>query len=129
VPRALGPLLFAALGPDPGKVGGRDGDANTVSSSAGACRGPLPADTGPAVFDLGDAGAVEGTPGARDGDENTVSASSSPEGVNTPLNTEEGREVLQAGQRPALSETSLPQFGHFITGPQPDEGASQAAVL
>ena len=117
---ALGPPLFAALGPDPGKVGGRDGDTNTVSSSAGVCGGPLAADVGPAVFDLGDAGAAEGIPGARDGDENTVSASSSPEGVNTPLNTEEGSEVLQAGQRPALSETCLPQFGHFISGPRPD---------
>ena len=121
--------LFAVLDPDPGSVGGRDGDANTVSSSAGACGGPLAADLGPTVFDLGDAGAAEGIPGGRDGDENTVSASSSAEGLNTPLNTEEDREVLQAGQRPALSETSLPQFGHFIEGARRDPGPSRHAVL
>jgi hypothetical protein len=123
-----GPPPFAALGPDPGNVGGRDGDANTVSSSPAARRRSPPADVG-AVFDFGDAGAAEGIPGARDGDENTVSASSSPEGVNTPLNSEKGSEVLQAGQRPALSETCLPQFGHFITGPRLDSGSPQAAVL
>jgi hypothetical protein len=122
------PPPVVALGPDPGKVGGRNGEANTVSSSAADCRGPLPADTGPAVFDLGDVGVVEGGPGARDGDENTVSASSS-EGVNTPLNTEEGSEVLQAGQRPALPDTSLPQFGHFITGTRRGSRSPQAAVL
>jgi hypothetical protein len=68
-------------------------------------------------------GAAEGGFGARDGGENTVSASS-PGGVNTPLNSEEGSEVLQAGQRPALSETCLPQFGHFIAGPRPDSGCA-----
>jgi hypothetical protein len=73
-------------------------------------------------------GAAEGGFGARDGGENTVSASS-PGGVNTPLNSEEGSEVLQAGQRPALSETCLPQFGHFITGPRLDSGWPHAAVL
>ena len=123
---ALGPPLFVALGADPANVGGRDGDANTVCSSA-ADRRRSPADVG-AVFDLDDVGAAEGEFGARDGGENTVSASS-PGGVNTPLNSEEGSEVLQAGQRPALSETCLPQFGHFIAGPRPDLGAPQTAVL
>jgi len=124
---ALGPPLFVALGADPANVGGRDGDANTVSSSAAGRRRSPPADVG-AIFDLGDVGAAEGGFGARDGGENTVSASP-PGGVNTPLNSEEGSEVLQAGQRPALSETCLPQFGHFITGPRLDSGWPHAAVL
>ena len=49
------------------------------------------------------------------GDEKTVAASSPGTGVMVPVATEAGSSVLQAGQRPPASDTSPPQFGHFIT--------------
>ena len=53
------------------------------------------------------------------GAEKTVSASSRGTGVRTLVATEEGSSVLQAGQRPPVSDTSPPQFGHFITRARP----------
>lgn len=50
--------------------------------------------------------------GGSPGGTKTVSASSPGTGVRTPVSTDEGRAVLQAGQRAAASGTSPAQFGH-----------------
>lgn len=94
-----------------------------------ACRTP-PADSGKPV--VSNASDVEGRPvvsaadpapdcglGGRGGAEKIVSALSPGTGVSTPVSTEEGSTVLQAGQRSPLSDTSPPQFGHLITKLRP----------